>query len=198
MGRLLTEWIDRLVQRNPEAWSQFITNYGALIRSRVLAVAGANGNRFAQPHSDSAIADDLTAEVFSTLIANDCAVLRAFAFRSSFKTYLAVIATRVASRTLAKYRALHNPVACNSPQFDPVANAATAEQLAISQEQQAILLHLVDRLPSTWRQLVLAHYRDGMTYQQISDRFGVPLGSIGVTLRRAESRLRGWMEGDVT
>ena len=54
--------------------------------------------------SDCIAIDDATADVFSSLVANDIATLRAYAGRSSLVTYLAVIATRCATRNFARKR----------------------------------------------------------------------------------------------
>lgn len=172
------------------AWIELIDRHGGLIRARVCDVAASMGRRHDEP-----LVDDVTAEVFAALIANDSAALRAFQGRSELATYLAVIATRVARRVIGRVvtrvdttpdESVSSRVDLSSP--DPANSAMTAE------ERQR-LLELVDHLPDSWRRLVLAYYRDQMTYAEMSERWGVPVGSIGTTLRRAEAKLRGWIEG---
>lgn len=186
--------MQQLVEGHPTTWREFIDRYGSLIRSRVADVAITMGKG-----SDWATIDDITAEVFASLITNDSAALRAFAFRSGLGTYLAVIATRVARRNL--FRSLRLPSqqwSEDSTDTSPADPSTSPEQTAISQEQVQQILSSVNRLPDAWRQIVISHYRDGMTYQQISEKHGVPLGSIGTTLRRAEQRIRSWIEQETT
>ena len=183
-------WIEQLIQGDTVAWTQFIDHFGTLIRSRVADVAVSMGRA-----QDWSTIDDVTAEVFASLIANNSAALRAFRHRSSLGTYLAVIATRVARRVIGKI--IGNEISVDPVDIvDPASECtATPEQSAISKEQQEQLLSFVDQLPPAWRQLVVSHYREGMTYQQISEAFNVPVGTIGTTLRRAENRLRNWIDG---
>ncbi|MEL6107577.1 MAG: hypothetical protein AAFU85_16170, partial [Planctomycetota bacterium] len=71
--------------------------YAGLVRCRVRDVAQAFGRS-----SDWSIIDDVTSEVFASLVARDAAALRAFRGQSSLSTYLAVIASRVARRVIAR------------------------------------------------------------------------------------------------
>jgi RNA polymerase sigma-70 factor (ECF subfamily) len=45
-------------------------------------------------------------------------------------------------------------------------------------------------LPSTYRQVVHLKYNQELTYQQISDTLGVPVGTVKTWLRRALLQLR--------
>ncbi len=51
----------------------------------------------------------------------------------------------------------------------------------------------VERLPEAERALVLGVYREGKTYQEMSDESGVPLGTLKRRLRQALDQLRGRM-----
>ncbi|KAA1261248.1 RNA polymerase sigma factor [Rubripirellula obstinata] len=137
--------------------------------------------------------DDVTAEVFTTLLARDAAVLRSFQGRCTLQTYLAVIATRVSRRVIAQIVSRETK---QTDAIDDLTNfneSVDAEQRIIDQEEIQRLLTLVDRLPPRQRELVVAFYQQGDTYAEISQRTGIPIGSIGTTLRRAEQRLRQWI-----
>lgn len=183
--------VDRLVRGDGNAWRTFVQSHGRLVRSRVADVASA----FGRSEDDSAI-DDATAEVFAALLGNDAAALRAFAGRSSLGTYVAVIATRSATRGFARKRLV-------------VASAAEAELSQslgegsvdpatglIHAEQQQRLHVMLDRLPPKQRSVVRMFHLQGKSYSDISDELTMPIGSIGPTLRRAEAKLRDWMEED--
>ncbi|MEM6779430.1 MAG: RNA polymerase sigma factor [Planctomycetota bacterium] len=183
--------VNRCLSRDADAWAEFVDRFGALIRSRVADVAASS-----RRGHDWSMIDDITAEVFASLVANDAAALRAFAGRSRLSTYLAVIATRVATRVVSRLN--QQPGTSEQITADATGERSTASRQAdrlIDDEDRQQLLSLVDRLPPRQRELIELHYRQGQTYSQISQRIGIPLGSIGPTLRRAEAKLRVWIEG---
>ena len=184
--------MQQLVSGDGSAWSRFVQTHGRLVRSRVADVA----NSFGQSADESAI-DDATAEVFAALLSNNAAALRAFGGRSSLGTYVAVIATRSATRGFARRRVATAPVqemhlqggGSDDLENDPLRNL-------IDHEQRQRVLKLLNRLPQKQRDLVTMFHLHGKSYTEISDALDMPIGSIGVTLRRAEEKLRQWMQSE--
>lgn len=188
--------IAELLAGSGHAWEQLIDQYGGLIRSRVENVAGL----FAMQR-DWALIDDVTAEVFATLLARDGAVLQSFGGRCQLGTYLAVIATRIARRVVSR-------TACRPQQSNESIDQTDGQTLTQQQcfhDPVASLIHgedrdrvsnLIQRLPNRQQELLQAFYRDELTYSQISERLNIPLGSIGTTLRRAEQQLRQWIDDE--
>lgn len=140
--------------------------------------------------------DDVTAEVFASLVARDAAALRAFRSQSSLSTYLAVIATRIARRMIARVVRGSHAQAGSFEDAEPTQFRGDPQSLLIGREEKEKLLALVDRLPERQRELIVAFYREEQTYAEISTRFDIPIGSIGTTLRRAESKLRQWINDE--
>ena len=165
--------------------------YAGLVRRRVRDVAEAFGRG-----SDWSTIDDVTAEVFASLLARDAAALRAFRGQSRLSTYLAVITTRIARRMLARILRGTHVQAGSFEHEEPAQSRADPQSELISVEEKEELLALVDRLPERQRELVVAFYREEQTYAEISTRFDIPIGSIGTTLRRAESKLRQWIHDE--
>lgn len=183
--------VERLLVGDGSAWQQFVESYGRLVRSRVADVAATFGRV-----GDEAAIDDATAEVFAALLRNSGAALRAYAGRSSLATYVAVISTRSATRGFARRcvpaaDANENlsQTACDESVVDPVARM-------IDVEQRQRVQSLLERLPAKQRQLISMFHLQGKSYADISDRLEIPMGSIGPTLRRAEAKLRQWLETD--
>ncbi len=173
------------------AWQLFVTNYGRLVRSRVADIA----STFGRSEDDFAI-DDATAEVFAALLGNDAAALRAFAGRSSLGTYVAVIATRSATRGFARKRLV--VASCVENEFSRAAwdSGADPANHMIHAEQQQRIHAMLDRLPAKQRDVVRMFHLQSKSYAEISDSLQMPIGSIGPTLRRAEAKLRAWMDDD--
>lgn len=185
------ELIARLLGGSHDAWSELVDQYGGLVRSRVADVAGIFGRG-----NDWSTIDDVTAEVFASLVSRDGAALRCFRGQSRLSTYLAVIATRVARRMMAKFVRQAHGQSDSLDDLDARPQGVDPQSLLIGREERDRLLTLVDRLPKRQKELVVAFYREEQTYAEISHRFDIPIGSIGTTLRRAEERLRQWIDDE--
>lgn len=161
------------------------------MRSRVADVA----STFGRSEDDSAI-DDATAEVFAALLGNNAAALRAFAGRSSLGTYVAVIATRSATRGFARKRLV---VPASENELDQARDGAVDPAHGVINAEQRQRLHLMlERLPPKQRHVVSLFHLQGKSYADISQQLDMPIGSIGPTLRRAEAKLRQLMENETT
>lgn len=144
---------------------------------------------FGRASDDDAI-DDATADVFAAILANDAAALRAFAGRSSLVTYLAVIATRCATRGFVRKR-LDVPGNDCDESFDPASTGDDEPvRRIIRREQQQRLLNTLAELPAKQQHVVRLFHLEGRSYTEISKQLQMPIGSVGVTLRRAEEQLR--------
>ncbi|GIW98580.1 MAG: hypothetical protein KatS3mg111_1913 [Pirellulaceae bacterium] len=174
----------RLIDKEPEAWTEFISTYASLIRWRVGVVARSLG---VMDHSP--LIDDLTEDVFTALLERDCASLRSFKGRSSLATYVGVITSRVALRRLTA-SAKQIPNASVEDHCQHLTSDDGPEQKICQREEIERLLREVDRLPPRGRQLVTLFYLEGKTYEQIRVLTGIPIGSIGPTITRALQRLR--------
>tara|TARA_R110002049_G_scaffold4601_6_gene32840 strand:+ start:12481 stop:13164 length:684 start_codon:yes stop_codon:yes gene_type:complete len=183
-------WVQQLVCGDGTAWTRFVQTHGRLVRSRVADVATSFGRA-----ADEAAIDDATAEVFAALLSNDAAALRAFAGRSSLATYVAVIATRSATRGFARKRI---PTAnVDDSQLQQVGDSESRSDplgSLIDDEQRRHVSDLLQELPQKQRDLVTMFHLQGKSYTEISDSLKIPIGSIGVTLRRAEEKLRQRMQ----
>lgn len=180
--RLDLQFAARLVEGCEQAWQEFVTRYAGLVRSRVACVVGTTGG-----NSDGSLIEDLVAEVFAALLNNDSAALKAYAGRSSLATYLCVIASRVAIRkvvAISPTASVPDMLECADPRCPNPA------ELASGDEQAALLRRLIDELPERQRQIVSLYYLQGRSYEQISQQLGVPIGSVGPTLKRAQEKLR--------
>lgn len=167
----------------------FVTNYGRLIRARVADVARSFGFS-----TDASAIDDATAEVFGSLLANDIAALRAFAGRSSLTTYLAVIATRCATRNFARMRHIANRRAKVQAAEVAAPHGADPSGRLLQSEIRERIHALMAELPEKQREIIRMFHFDGQSYATISQVLGMPIGSVGVTLRRAEAKLREQLE----
>jgi RNA polymerase sigma factor (sigma-70 family) len=101
--------------------------------------------------------------------------------------WLAVTARREAMRTLQ--RGVRELPAAEPP--EPATAAPAPEQEAIERERIAGLRAAIGRLSGRQRELLtLLVERPELSYEEVSEAIGMPVGSIGPTRERAFARLR--------
>ena len=182
--------VQDLLSKDISAWHSFVTTYGRIVRSRVADVARSFGYT-----TDTLAIDDATADVFVALCVNDLAALRAFAGRSALSTYLAVISTRCATRSFARKR--QQKQGCTEANVSQVAASMSktdpARRMLLDEERHRVQ-NLLENLPEKQREVVSRFYLEGQSYATISLDLNIPIGSVGVTLQRAEAKLRKQLE----
>jgi RNA polymerase sigma-70 factor, ECF subfamily len=172
--------LDRCLARKPKAWEDFVDRFLGLVVHVVNHTAHSRSIRLTPEDRD-----DLLAEVFLTLIADDFAILRNFRAESSLATYLTVVARRVVVRELVKHRSLAQLGDAEGGQVAD--NVAAAEQRISNREE---VQRLLEQLDGTEAAIVRMYHLDGKSYREISIAVDVPENSIGPMLSRARSKLR--------
>jgi RNA polymerase sigma-70 factor, ECF subfamily len=181
--------VQRLVSNSEAAWRELVTQFAGQVRSRIVRVT-----RSCCAADQLNLVDDILAEVFRALLANNHAALRAYQGRSSLCTYLCTIATRVALRySLKPVAELQSTEILSS--LEDAKNDSPDVNL-LGREQNQWLLQHIDRLPLKQRQLIRMFHLEGKSYREISDQLSMPLGSIGPSIGRAEAQLRQWLGED--
>jgi RNA polymerase sigma-70 factor, ECF subfamily len=180
--------VARLVAGDGQAWRAFVQRYGRLVLTRGIATARELGRPL-----DAAGAEDLCAEVFSRLVADDCRILRHYEGRSMLSTWLCVVTRRIAIRRLKTLRrepaqsaADGDHALCSlagSPADEPLRQLLAGEALS---RLTAALAQLGERD----RKLVGLLFFEGCSYREAAGRLQMPMNSIGPTLARIQKRLR--------
>lgn len=133
---------------------------------------------------------DLTQEVFLKVFKN----LSSYQPGRPFKPWLRQVSVNTA---LDNMRQHSSPLSLEQPIAD--GNATLADTLASRddpareiewQETGQILKEAIKRLPQVYRLVVVLRHQEGMTYQEIADATGIPLGTVKTHLFRARSLLR--------
>jgi len=173
--------LQRCLARQPRAWEDFVDRFLGLVVHVV--------NHTAESRSIGIAAqdrEDLVAEMFTALLADDFAVLRRFRGQSSLATYLTVVARRVVVRELLKRRIVPNQA--DTSDIDQVAgrDESVEERLANREEVERML----DELHGEEADIVRLYHLEGKSYDEISRQTGVPTNSVGPTLSRARAKLR--------
>lgn len=167
--------LQRCLDRAPRAWQDFADRFLGLVVHVANHAAETRGVTL-----DQATRDDLVAEVFLTLVANDFAVLRRFQRNCSLATYLTVVARRVIVRRLRAAQ--------------PPPPPATAEPLSRDaperMENQEEIQKLLRGLDPKEAHVVRMYHLEGKSYEEISRIVGMSQNSIGPVLSRARDKMR--------
>jgi RNA polymerase sigma-70 factor (ECF subfamily) len=183
--------IQQLVTRDRDAWVRFVQNYQGLVYSRVTRTAQ-ECNRVL----DRADVEDICAEVFACLVANEYASLRRFEGRSSLATWLSVITRRIALRSLIKPRP--DAAAGESDGREQPKEPQTQRDSALAQliraEDAARLNKMLDRLNPPDQRVLRMFYVEHLGYAEISKRMEISINTVGPKLHRAHQRLKRLLE----
>lgn len=183
----LTELDRNLLQRclsgEPGAWKDFVDRFVGLFVHVINHAAHARSAQLSQEDTD-----DVCAEIFLALLANDAAVLRHFRGQSSLATYLAVVARRIAVREIAQRRMAEALGHVHAHQaglgdYHPEPNERRVDD-------QDEIQQMIARLPDADAEVVRQYHLEGRSYREISSRLGVPENTIGPTLTRAREKMR--------
>jgi len=166
-------------------WKVFVDRFSGLIQQVIRQTAHAHSLKLTGDD-----AEDLCAETFSELLQRDMAALRNFRGRSSFATYLAVIARRIVVRKLTEHRFLKALGHVNAHQA--AVDFASSEIPASRQaEQRDQVDSLLSSLPEDASRLLRMIYLDGLSYADVAGKLGLSLNSIGPMLSRIRAQAAG-------
>lgn len=142
---------------------------------------------------DEQDAQDLAQEVFLKVFRS----LAGYRGDAAFTTWLHRLTLNLAFDWLRarKRRPLQVPLEPGSDQDDrPVRELPSPgegpEEAALRTERHRQLQQAIQRLPTDYREVILLHHFQHMSYQQIADRIGSPIRTIETRLYRARALLR--------
>ena len=163
------------------SWKLFVDRFDSLILQVIQHTAHAHSLKL---NADDM--EDLCADTFAELLNRDMQALRNFRGRCSLATYLGVITRRIVVRKLAQHRHLQAMGHVNAHQA-AVDFASMDAPVGKHVEQRDQVEKLFSKLPEEARRVLRWIYLEGVSYQQVAERLGRPLNSIGPLL----SRIRG-------
>jgi len=168
----------RLAAGDDEALAEIWQRYGSLVFGLARRLTG-----------DSAVAEDVTQEVFVTLWQHP---ERFDADRGSLRAYLGVHAQRRAIDAMRRegrraerehrHQRLH-------PQAGP-GPSDEAESAVLSDAVR----DAISRLPAEQREAVELAYFNGLTHREVATTLGIPEGTAKSRLRLAQAKLQSWLD----
>lgn len=183
------ELIKRLVRGDANAWQQFVVKYQRLVLSRIRNTMAQFGRE-----SDHALAEDICADAFALLLANDCAQLQRFEGRSKLSTWLDVVTRRICLRKLSRVSKQSARIVGNAD-LETVAGPAGDDPTV---DDTRDLKLAMSQLSGPDRQVLELFYFEHRTYAQIATDLQLSINTVGPKLKRAQQRLRKILTSDKT
>ena len=181
--------LKRCVAEEPGAWRDFVDRFIGLFVPVINHAAHARSVT-SKPQD----VDDLCAEVFLALVADDYKILRRFRGKSSLATYLTVIARRIVVREMSR-RKMAEALGHVSAQGAGVERAELdAAELAATEQSRIDDMEEVEQMLTGLSvgdaEVVRQYHLEGKSYREISQGLGLAENTIGPTLSRARQKLR--------
>ena len=141
---------------------------------------------------DGALEEELLADTFEALAADDARVLRSFRGESALATFVSVVATRRAFRVL-RDRLRHGKAVDRKTEQEkrsPRSGEADPADLVANDERADVIVEAIQELAAADKLLLTLYYLDGRSYKEIAGVTGLAATGVGTKIARARSRLR--------
>jgi RNA polymerase sigma-70 factor (ECF subfamily) len=122
------------------------------------------------------------------------AYLRAFTYLRSFqggdgKAWLLTI-VRNTYYSWLKHNRVHEPMVSFDEEFHGVRPETTSQETTVlDHERERILKQAMDDLPAQYREVLVLREIEGLSYQEVANTVGVPIGTVMSRISRARKRL---------
>lgn len=146
--------------------------------------------------SDYADASDIAQETFIKAYK----ALPNFRGESSFYTWLYRIATNVAKTYLENIQKQRSQVDIDAEDFESkdtngvMTDATTPDRILESEELKRVILKALNELPQELKEAFALREVEGLSYEEISDRVKVPIGTVRSRIFRARQYIESKMQ----
>ena len=175
----IAAWIRQAADGDRQAWNRLVSQYGRLIWSITV--------RFKLSESDAA---DVVQTTWMRLIEHIDRIEHA----DRVGSWLAATARNECLRCLAAHKRV--VLANQDVELDrPAEHGPEVDERLLADERAKTVREAMTRLPRRWQRLLELLMADPpVSYAEISDELGLPVGSIGPTRGRCLARLRVLLE----
>jgi RNA polymerase sigma-70 factor (ECF subfamily) len=138
-------------------------------------------------------AEDVVHDAFVTIVE------RADQFRPDRGSVVAWLVTTVRNLALdrARRRARRAQITDEELRHEPVEPVPDPEALSWLEKRRAAIVVALDRVPEAQRRTLEIAFFEGLSYPEIAEREGVPLGTVKSRAARALAALRAALEGEL-
>ena len=180
------ELVARCAQGDRAAWERFVDRYGPLLAALARRMLARRTGR-----ARDTDVDEITAEVFLSLVRRDRILLRRFDPTYRLSTYLGVICRTEVLRHLRRSNRL--PHELEEPGHLPQKAGTLGPARALEDRERAeaiqTLRAALQQLPERDRLILTLRFLDGMDYRAIGEALDLNPESVGQFLHRAKQKL---------
>lgn len=177
--------LSRCLEREPGAWKEFVDRFSGLFVHIIQHTAHSRSISLSTHDTE-----DLLADVFLAILANNSDVLRRFKGDSQLSTYLTVICRRIVVHEMIRRR-MAEELGHVKTHGAALEQASHHDNGALTRIENRELVHrMLDGLAETEAAIVRLFHLEGRSYHEISVGLNVPENSIGPILTRAREKLR--------
>ena len=174
--------IDRCLQKQPQAWNEFVDRFAGLISFVVYSTCRDRGLSL-----DPSAQEDLIQEVFLVILSENFVVLRRFRGNCSLAAYLTVIARRAVVRVILQKYVPQPSSGTSGPLEELPDGTAPAEEVIENMDE---VLFLISHLPEREAKIVRMYHLEQKSYAEIAEILSIPVNTVGPTLSRARDVMR--------
>jgi len=174
--------INDLLSGCESAWAGFVNRFAGLIIQVIRHTAHAHSLRLSPDDED-----DLCSDTFAALLDRRMSVIRNFRGRSSFATYLAVVVRRIVVRKMTRRR--YSEALGHVSAHKAAVETANEDGRSAAITNRDEVRSLMQRISGPAREAVRLFYLEGRSYQEVADRLGIRLNSVGPLLSRVRKFL---------
>ncbi len=142
-------------------------------------------------------AEDLTQETFVRMFR----ALDRYDIERPFTAWLFTIATRLGIDHLRRRRVktvsltVSEPGSTEERTLDVEDTRLRPDEVAVHAEEETWASELIQSLPEHYRIVVLLRHQQDLSYEEIAEALGVPLGTVKARIPRARALLKARLEG---
>ena len=181
-----SQLVTQLIAGSRAAWADFVGRYETIVCARIRRT----GLELHRSLSASDV-DDMCAEVFASLVANDFSALRRFEGRCQLSTWLGIIARRTCLKQLLRNR---EPNASGgSDVWDPLDQESFLRdslQRLVQHEDRCRLREQMQQLKPRDQEILRLFYMENLSYAQVGQQLNISINTVGPCLHRAQQRLK--------
>ena len=171
--------LNRCLDRQDQAWTEFVDRFLGLVIHVVEHSAGTRGLSLVQE-----LREDLVAEVFASLIRDDFAILRKFRGQSSLATYLTIVGRRIVVRKLQQLKLTSEKTGevpeTEGRELDPQNVLGDQEQVKVAMAS----------LPENEAAAVRMFYFEGKTCKEFANEMHLELNAVRTAKHRAMKQFK--------
>lgn len=170
------ELVRRCCRGDEEAWQEFYGRFRPLVEN--MAAAALKRSRGARD-----LVEEITADVFEALVEHDFRALRSFRWQCSLQTWLRVLVRTYMIRRIRRKRPRLEGRGFSEEGDEPPATV-------MAEERRREVLSALKALPDREREVLARFFLEDQGYKEISQRMGLPMGTVATIISRTRARLR--------